>query len=326
MNYIVLDMEWNQPGFTDKTLCRNGVCMNNEIIQIGAVKLDEDLKSVDTFEVIIKPKSITSMNKMITRLTGITDEMLEDGVDFEEAMKEFSSWCADDFVFLIWGYDDIRILKNNLKFYGIDMSWLGKSYNLQMIFCSQNNLEHRQYSLSFALEFFGITVNAELHDALNDAQYTAMICARLDVASGIETLDKSQSGNKDSDKKAGELIKRKFKHIRRKEDIWQNGFIVRPVCPYCNEKMKFKKPVPSGTFRYNIEGLCENHGSFMVVVRMSKTPEETFSVSQQIFTLDEKTRGYFENKQKNHRKRVARRSSRSKKQEIKSNEKEVSKV
>ena len=44
MNYIILDMEWNQPGYADTALCRNGVCMKNEIIQIGAVKLDENGK------------------------------------------------------------------------------------------------------------------------------------------------------------------------------------------------------------------------------------------------------------------------------------------
>lgn len=300
MNYVVLDMEWNQPSFSDKVLCRNGVCMKNEIVQIGAVKLDENAQKIDTFTVVIKPQSFKSMNRIISNLTGLTDKDLESGVLFEEAINQFSSWCGQDFVFLIWGYDDIRILKNNLTFYGLDKSWLSQNYNLQMIFCSQNNLEKRQYALSFALEFLKIDINAELHDALNDAEYTSMVASKLDLKKGINQL---KNAVVEQNKKDGrnELIKRKFKHIRRKEDIWANGFIVRPACPYCSEKMKFKKPVQVGSFRYNIEGVCENHGPFMVVVRMAKTPEETYSVNQQIFVLDEKTKEYFETKQKNRR-------------------------
>ena len=79
MNYIVLDMEWNQPGYADTALCRNGVCMKNEIIQIGAVKLSENKEKTGVFECIIKPVSLTSMNRMIKQLTGITDEMIDKG-------------------------------------------------------------------------------------------------------------------------------------------------------------------------------------------------------------------------------------------------------
>lgn len=300
MNYVVLDMEWNQPSFADKVMCANGVCMKNEIVQIGAVKLDENCNKVDTYSTVIKPQNFKSMNRIISNLTGLTDKDLENGISFEEAMNEFSQWCGNDYVFLIWGYDDIRILKNNLTFYGLDKSWLAQSYNLQMIFCAQNNLEKRQYALSFALEFLNIQTNAEFHDALNDAEYTALIVSKLDLQKGILQL-KNAPLEGTAKEGRNELIKRKFKHIRRKEDIWANGFIVRPVCPYCSEKMKFKKPSQVGVFRYNIEGKCENHGDFMVVVRMSKTPEETYSVSQQIFVLDDKTREYFKAKQKSRR-------------------------
>lgn len=308
MNYIVLDMEWNQPGYADKTLCRNGVCMKNEIIQIGAVKLDEKSRIVDRFNVIVKPQSITSMNKIIKQLTGITDEMLQKGESFESAVGRFSEWCGNDFVILIWGYDDIRILKNNLSFFGLDCSWLPKSYNLQMIFCSQTDNEKRQYSLSYALEYFHIEIDAGLHDALNDAEYTALVCAKLDLTRGIKYLETSPSETRVNDNRISSLlIKRKFRNLQKKEDIWSNGFISRPVCPYCGGKMKFEKPTSVGAFRYNIKALCPEHGTFMLVLRFSKTPLETFSVCQQIYILNDETKDYFEKKARPHRRR--RRSS-----------------
>ncbi len=298
MNYIVMDMEWNQPGFADIALCRNGVCMRNEIIQIGAVKLDENKNKMGTFDCIIKPVSLTSMNRTIKQLTGITDEMISRGESFEAAIERFRAFCGEEFVFLIWGYDDIRILRSNLLFHGLDADWLGQNYNLQMIFCAQAGLERRQYSLAAALEHFEIEIDEHLHDALNDAEYTAMVCGKLDLAEGINNLKLQPQNETKKTKNANALVKRKFKYIRHKEDIWQNGFIVRPVCPCCGEKMKFEKPKRIGLWKINIEGHCETDGDFMVVLKISETPQGTYSVNQQLYQMDEKTRAYFENKKK----------------------------
>lgn len=311
MNYIVLDMEWNQPGYADTALCRNGVCMKNEIIQIGAVKLSENKEKTGVFECIIKPCSLTSMNRTIKQLTGITDEMLDKGEGFESAIARFRDFCGEEFVLLIWGYDDIRILRSNLMFHGLDTSWLPANYNLQMIFAHQANLEKRQYSLSFALEHFEIEIDERLHDALNDAEYTAMVCEKLDLTEGIKNIKLLPTNETSETKDSNVLIKRKFRYIRRRDDIWQNGFIVRPVCPCCGEKMNYEKPKRIGLWRVNIEAHCEKDGDFMIVLKMSETPQGTFSVNQQLYVLDENTREFFESKKiKRHNRK---RSSRSKK-------------
>ncbi len=318
MNYIVMDMEWNQPGFADVALCRNGVCMKNEIIQIGAVRLDENKNKTGSFDCIVKPVSLTSMNRTIKQLTGITDEMISHGESFASAIERFREFCTEDFVFLIWGYDDIRILKSNLLFHGLDTSWLPQNYNLQMIFCTQAGLEKRQYSLSSALEHFEIDIDEHLHDALNDAEYTAMVCQKLDIEEGIKKLLLQPSNETKNTKNANALVKRKFKYIHHKEDIWQNGFIVRPACPCCGEKMRFEKPKRIGTWKINIEGHCESDGDFMTVLKISETPQGTYSVNQQIYQMDEKTRQYFENKSKKKTRHRPRHSAREKAKVLKS--------
>lgn len=45
---IVLDLEWNQP-FSMRSMITTPVRLHGEIIQIGAVKLNEQLEIVDTF-------------------------------------------------------------------------------------------------------------------------------------------------------------------------------------------------------------------------------------------------------------------------------------
>ncbi len=309
MNYVVLDMEWNQPGYSDTALCRNGVCMKNEIIQIGAVKLAEDMSTLGTFQCIIKPVSLTEMNKVIKQLTGITDEMLDKGESFFSAIERFRSFCGEDYVLLIWGYDDIRILKNNLSFHGADLSWLPKGYNLQMIFCDQTNNEKRQFSLEYALEYYEIEVKERLHDAYNDAEYTAEVCKKLDIKGGIEKLNTMPVKEEKKDESKNYLVKRKFRHIRKREEIWANSFVTRPACPCCGGKMKFEKPVYIGQHRIHIEGKCEKDGAIMTVLKISETPEKTFSVCQQMYTLDNKAREYFEGRaKKRRRKRVPKKT------------------
>ena len=57
MNYIVLDMEWNQPWPgsppAKKVL---PVPIRGEIIQIGAVRLTADQPVADEFQVMVRPK------------------------------------------------------------------------------------------------------------------------------------------------------------------------------------------------------------------------------------------------------------------------------
>ena len=52
MNYIVLDLEWNQCPTGKSGEIRR---LPFEIIEIGAVKLDENLQYVDSFREIVQP-------------------------------------------------------------------------------------------------------------------------------------------------------------------------------------------------------------------------------------------------------------------------------
>ena len=125
MDYIILDMEWNQPWpgspSAKKVL---PVQIRGEIIQIGAVRITEDRKIADEFQVLIQPKFFRHLNRRVSKLTGIKESRLkEDGIPYPEAMNLFRSWCGEDVTFLTWGFDDIGILQENLKLYGLETAW-----------------------------------------------------------------------------------------------------------------------------------------------------------------------------------------------------------
>lgn len=67
---------------------------HKEIVQIGAVKIDpEDFSILDRFEMLVRPQRVSQLSALFTRLTGITQEMVErDGVFFPEAYASFAAF------------------------------------------------------------------------------------------------------------------------------------------------------------------------------------------------------------------------------------------
>ena len=186
MDYIVLDMEWNQP-WPGSPSARKvlPVQIRGEILQIGAVRITPEQQVADEFQVLIRPKYYRRLNRRVSKLTGIKEAQLrEEGLHMVEAMEKFRSWCGEDVTFLTWGFDDITILRENLRLYGLDESWVNRWFNAQMIFNAQTDGSTSQKSLKSAMEAFGIEASRPAHDALGDAYHTALICARLDLEKG----------------------------------------------------------------------------------------------------------------------------------------------
>lgn len=91
MNFVIFDLEWNN-AYNYKA--QTGM---NEIIEIGAVMLDERLQIVDTFKQLILPKvskRLTGRFKDLTHIT--TDEVKQNGIPFEEAFRDFARWSGAD--------------------------------------------------------------------------------------------------------------------------------------------------------------------------------------------------------------------------------------
>ena len=98
MDYIILDMEWNQPWPGSPSAKKPlPVQIRGEIIQIGAVRILEDQTVADEFQVLIKPRFYRRLNKRVSKLTGIQEARLKaEGIPFPEAMEQFRAWCGED--------------------------------------------------------------------------------------------------------------------------------------------------------------------------------------------------------------------------------------
>lgn len=168
MQYIVLDMEWNQPWpgsyAAQKVL---PVQIHGEIIQIGAVRLLDNGTVADEFQVLVRPKYYKKLNSRVSKLTGLRDARLrEEGLPFPEALKRFRDWIGGECIFLTWGFDDITVLEDNILLHDDEPDWITQWYNAQMIFNAQTGCGTAQKALSTAMELIGIAPSRPAHDAL----------------------------------------------------------------------------------------------------------------------------------------------------------------
>ena len=284
MDYIVLDMEWNQPWpgspSSKKVL---PVSIRGEIIQIGAVRLsDQQVK--DEFQIMVYPKYYRRLNRRVSKLTGIKENQLRDeGIPFPEAMKQFRAWCGENFTFLTWGFDDIGILRENLRLFGLDESWTQVWYNAQMIFNAQTDGSNAQKALKTAMEIFGIEATRPAHDALGDAYHTALICARLDLERGAQEYKQALKNHEDGFHGAdlpGCICRKVYHGYKDKNAALAAMTGTENKCPTCGRQMLGSRWFAQPGRRYMDLATCPEHGKFLIRVRLSDQPDGTVRVSR----------------------------------------------
>lgn len=83
----------------------------HQITEIAAAKV-VDGEIIDTFETLVNPR--TPIPRFITRLTGITDEMVKDKPTVEQVLPEFQKFLKDHPIVAHNASFDVKFLKHNL--------------------------------------------------------------------------------------------------------------------------------------------------------------------------------------------------------------------
>lgn len=179
MKHIVVDLEMNN--IRRRSEARK-IC-TNEIIEIGASMLDENLWEIGKFQIYVKPEYNDVIVPKISKLTGITNEMVANAPTFSVAFKQFTDWCLnikDDVMIYAWSNTDhSQVMKEiQLKQYKLseeehklmEHGWTDfqNEFDIHLGF-------ERQISLKLTLDMAGIDFNGRQHDALDDARNTAKL-------------------------------------------------------------------------------------------------------------------------------------------------------
>ncbi len=175
MNYIILDMEWDGSFFPKEKR------FINQIIQIGAVKLDEKFNIVDTFEKTIKSAFSRRVSGRFSTLTGITSDDMRRGVPLYDAVRSYNEWIGDDTITMTWSNSDLyTAIENEKSLLGGYRFRFDRYLDLQKYIQNEMNLMgiecKSQIALGNAAEILGVTTdNLELHTAKDDS----LLCAAL---------------------------------------------------------------------------------------------------------------------------------------------------
>ena len=180
MNYIILDFEMNPIA---KKYKEARAISTNEIIEIGAVILDEKFVVMGEFKTLVKPQYNDVIFPKCESLTGIYTNMVEGAPTFTTAYEMFVNWCesyGDEYEIYAWSESDYNQLVSEmtLKNYSNEamLKPLEKWFDFQKEYKDKLGLE-KIMSLEKALNYAGLTFQGRKHDALWDAKNTAELFA-----------------------------------------------------------------------------------------------------------------------------------------------------
>jgi inhibitor of KinA sporulation pathway (predicted exonuclease) len=149
-----------------------------EVVQIGAVKVDEAFELLETFDVLVRPRINPIMSVFLENLTGITnDDVRARGIDFLEAYRRFISF-AGGLPVLAFGRDDL-VLAANFRLYGIREAPPLPPYVNVMEWMTHKGFDMRGRHACDVGPMAGVPFEGRKHNALHDA---------LSVATGIRAL------------------------------------------------------------------------------------------------------------------------------------------
>lgn len=267
MNYIVLDLEWNQSNTgREKEVAR----LPFEIIEIGAIKLNDEFVMVGEFSELVKPQVYHEMHRITSKLIHLQMKELQRGESFPKVAKRFLDWCGEDAVFCTWGSLDTTELQRNMRFY--NMTPLSDKplpfLDVQKLFSIAYEDRKTRRALEYAVDFLEIQKDIPFHRAFSDAYYTAKMLANIAERNSTVLENVSYDLFHPPMKKEDE-VKVEFdtyvKYISRqftdKKEAFADKEVISSKCYLChrNLRKKIKWFTPNGKHYYCV-AYCEKHG------------------------------------------------------------------
>lgn len=275
MNYIVVDLEWNQSNTGEEPEVKE---IPFEIIDIGAVKLNSERNMIDEFNQLVKPAVYQHMHKITGNLVHLHMQDLQKGRPFVEVMEEFVAWCDKDYIFCTWGPLDLLELQRNMHYY--HMNPLSdrpiRFLDVQKLFSIAYEDSKARRSLEYAVNYLGIEKDIPFHRAFSDAYYTAKILARLEdhVLSNysIDTYILPANRQEEIHAVFHDYMKYVSREFPDKQSALEDREVTSTKCYIChnNIKRKVRWFSPNGKHYYSIS-YCPVHGYMKSKIRIRKS-------------------------------------------------------
>lgn len=316
MNYIVLDLEWNQ--------CPSGkenevAALPFEIIEIGAVKLDENHQFIDEFREIVRPQVYPALHFKTKEIVSLRSGDFQKARTFSEAAKDFLEWCGKSPVFCTWGPADLTELQRNLSYYQIryPLPFPLIYYDIQKIFSIVYEDRKSRRSLEYAVDFLHIKKKIPFHSALSDAVYTAYIMKHLTeeqitANSSVDYYHTPNNRRQEIYLQYSSYLKFVSKPFESKVQLMKDRVITSTYCYKCRKPAQKKlRWFAAGGRNYFCLAYCEKHGYLKGKIRIRQrddgryyaiktlkliSPEEAYEIKEkkEILKLKRRLRKEFD--------------------------------
>lgn len=278
MNYIVLDLEWNQSSDGKE---EESKLLPFEIVEIGAIRLNSERQMVSEFSELIKPQVYHEMHHITRKLIHLQMDQLEHGRPFAEVAEQFFDWCGEAPVFCTWGAMDLTELQRNLSYYGMQTLADGPFpfLDVQKLFSIGFEDRKSRRSLEYAIDYLKIEKDIPFHRAFSDAYYTAKVLALLD-----QEVLRNYSYDvfhipKDKQSEIHVQFDTYAKYISRgfadKAQAMEDRTVSSTKCYLCRRSLrrKIRWFTPNGKHYYCVS-FCDRHGYMKSKVRMRKSEDK----------------------------------------------------
>jgi len=271
MVYIVMDLEWNQSALGKS---RSVVGLPFEIIEIGAVKLNENRQVLSQFQQLVRPAVYKKLHFAAKELLHISEKELKKGIPFPEAMRDFLAWCSgkgEMYRFCTWGSSDLLELQRNCHYYHMEHCFenplfyydIQKGYALDY---AADCKENKNVSLEAAVEHLSIPVTGSFHRALADAQYTVSVFKGLSMNTVLSYPSVDYYQLPKTKKQEIHMVFPTYEKLVSKKYVSKeqaiNDRTLRTIyCPVCKKHAKRKIRWFTNNLRnYYSMSTCEEHG------------------------------------------------------------------
>ena len=276
MQLIIFDLEWNM-GYKPYTFDYHGAeqTLRGELIQIGAVKVDEAGRMLDSLQLNLRPRLFRKLHHHIAKVTGLTQAQLDAGVPIKEGLRRFADWCGPDAAFGEWGMDDVPVLKQNLFLNGLDESWPARWYDLQQVFLqSHPRQEGEGMTLESVVDRMGIEKDIPFHNALDDALYTVRIAQMLPLAEALRTYPSEDMQLRQAlltDPSSTYYDVSTFPGRLNHDDYKTDPELCAVNCPLCGSALNVGEIwLKRGNTGYYTQADCPRHGSWFLRFKLSR--------------------------------------------------------
>lgn len=278
MNYIVLDLEWNQSNTGEEPEVKE---IPFEIIDIGAIKLNSGRIMIDEFNQLVKPTVYLHMHKITSKIIHLHMKDLQKGRSFQEVMEEFRTWCGKDYIFCTWGPMDLYELQRNIRYHQVEplSNEPIRFLDVQKLFSIAYEDSKVRRGLEYAIDYLHIEKDIPFHRAFSDAYYTAKVLAKLNeevlVNYSIDTFILPKIREEEIHVFFHDYMKYISREFADKQEALEDKEVISTKCYLChrNLRKKIRWFTPNGKHYYSV-AVCPVHGSMKSKIRIRKSEND----------------------------------------------------